>query len=383
MARKATSKVLVVDDEETLTWSMTKTLAKDTGKYELIIANTGADALQILKKGPIDVVVTDIRMPDLDGLDLLSFVREKYPSTKVIIMTAYGSPEVQKEATKRGSYYYLEKPFEISDIRTLILKALDEERRGGFVGQVVDLQLVDIIQMGCLGRFSMSLSVSQGNEEGLIYFKNGDITHAELGDLEGKDALYTMLAWNEGRFNSQMGISPPKETITDQWEHLLLEGMRRLDESVAEERDSTVLLQEVEKAFEDLDKEAAIKELLVNLLRILANIEGFQKGIWVDTKGNVLTRDKQTFTESETTIPLLMFTIASRIGNSLGNAQPLRVTLGHKNSQTTIMRYHHLFLMVILQDRTTADEFFTAARNILEKRLSKVSIEQSRKGVER
>ncbi len=378
MARKATSKVLVVDDEETLTWSMTKTLAKDTGKYELIIANTGADALQILKKGPIDVVVTDIRMPDLDGLDLLSFVREKYPSTKVIIMTAYGSPEVQKEATKRGSYYYLEKPFEISDIRTLILKALDEERRGGFVGQVVDLQLVDIIQMGCLGRFSMSLSVSQGNEEGLIYFKNGDITHAELGDLEGKDALYTMLAWNEGRFNSQMGISPPKETITDQWEHLLLEGMRRLDESVAEERDSTVLLQEVEKAFEDLDKEAAIKELLVNLLRILANIEGFQKGIWVDTKGNVLTRDKQTFTESETTIPLLMFTIASRIGNSLGNAQPLRVTLGHKNSQTTIMRYHHLFLMVILQDRTTADEFFTAARNILEKRLSKVSIEQSK-----
>jgi CheY-like chemotaxis protein len=383
MTTKVTSKVLVVDDEETLTWSMTKTLEKDTGKYEIIIANTGTDALQILDKGPIDVVVTDIRMPDINGLELLSLIRKKYPSTKVIIMTAYGSPEVHKEAARRGSYYYLEKPFEISDIRALILKALQEERRGGFVGQVVDLQLVDIIQMGCLGRFTMSLTVSKGNEEGLIYFKHGEIVHAEVSDLEGKEALLTMLGWNEGSFNSQMGISAPKETITDRWEHLLLEGTRRRDEAAAADaQDSTVLLQEVEKAFEDLDKEAAIKELLESLLRILANIEGFKKGIWVDAKGNVLTADGQTFTEKEALIPFLMFTIASRMGRSLGNSQPLRVTIGRTNSQTTIMRYNHLFLMVALQERTTADEFFAAARTILGKKLSRVSSDQS-KGVSR
>jgi CheY-like chemotaxis protein len=381
MTPKVTSRVLVVDDEETLTWSMTKTLAKDRGKYEIIIANTGTDALQILDKDPIDVVVTDIRMPDINGLELLSLIRKKYPSTKVIIMTAYGSPEVHKEAARKGSYYYLEKPFEISDIRALILKALQEERRGGFVGQVVDLQLVDIIQMGCLGRFTMSLTVSQGNEEGLIYFKHGEIIHAEVGDLEGKEAFLTMLEWNEGSFNSQMGISPPKETITDRWEHLLLEGTRRRDEATAADaQDSTVLLQEVEKAFEDLDKEAAIKELLESLLRILASIEGFKKGTWVDAKGNMLTADGQTFTERETLLPLLMFTIASRLGRSLGNSQPLRVTLGRTNNQTTIMRYNQLFLMVALQERTTADEFFAAARNILEKKLSRVSIDPS-KGV--
>jgi CheY-like chemotaxis protein len=372
MAAKSARKVLVVDDEETLTWSMTKTLAKDTGQYEIIIANTGTDALNILEKGPIDVVVTDIRMPDINGLDLLSRIREKYPSTKVIIMTAYGSPEVHKEATRRGSYFYLEKPFEISDIRTLILKAL-EEKRGGFVGQVVDLQLVDIIQMTCLGRFTMSLTVTKGDERGLIYFQNGEIAHAEVGDIEGKEALYTILDWNEGRFNSQMGIVPPKETITDRWEHLLLDGMRRQDDAMAaEERDSTVLLHEVEQAFEDLDKEAAIKESLERLLRILTNIGGFQKGIWIDVKGNILTIDDQTFTESETSMPLLMFTMASRLDKYLGNSQPLRLNLGYKNIQTTIMRYNNLFLMVVLQGRTTADEFFSVARNILERRLSKV-----------
>ena len=375
MAPKATNKVLIVDDEETLTWSMTKTLAKDQGKYELVIANTGAEALKVLQKDPIDVVVTDIRMPDISGLELLSTIRKQYPSTKVIIMTAYGSPEVHKEATRRGSYFYLEKPFEISDIRTIILKAL-EEKRGGFVGQVVDLQLIDIIQMGCLGRFTMSLAVSKGTEEGLIYFKNGEIAHAEVGDLEGKEALFSMLEWDEGRFDSQMGISPPKQTITDRWEHLLLEGTRRLDEAgTTETRDSTVLLQEVEKAFEDLDKEANRKALLESLLRILSSIDGFQKGIWVDVKGNVLTTDDKEFTEAEASIPILMFTMASRLSKSLGNAQSLRVTLGHKNNQIAIMQYNHLFLMIFLQGKTTADEFFLATRNILERRLSKVNID--------
>jgi CheY-like chemotaxis protein len=374
MATKATNKVLVVDDEETLTWSMTKTLAKDKGKYELVIANTGSEALNVLERDPIDVVVTDIKMPDIDGLELLSIIRKQYPSTKVIIMTAYGSPEIHKEATRRGSFFYVEKPFEISDIRTLILKAL-EEKRGGFVGQVVDLQLVDIIQMGCLGRFTMSLSVAKGTEEGLIYFKNGEIAHAEIGDLEGKEALFTMLGWHEGRFNSQMGISPPKETITDRWEHLLLEGTKRLDDAVASEaRESTVLLQEVERAFEDLDKEASRKELLGSLLRILSSIEGFQKGVWIDVQGNVTIGD-QSFTETETSIPMLMFSIASRLGKDLGNAQPLRVTLGHKNNQTAIMRYDYLFLMIFLQGKTTADEFFSAVRTGLERRLSKVTVD--------
>jgi CheY-like chemotaxis protein len=375
MATKATNKVLIVDDEETLTWSMTKTLTKDKGKYDLVIANTGTEALSVLKQDPIDLVVTDIKMPDINGLELLSMIRKQYPSTKVIIMTAYGSPEVHKEATRRGSYFYLEKPFEISDLRTLILKAL-EEKRGGFVGQVVDLQLVDIIQMACLGRFTMSLSVSKNNEEGLIYFKNGEIAHAEVGDLEGKEALFTMLEWDEGRFDSQMGISPPKETITDRWEHLLLEGTRRLDETdTTEAPDSTVLLQEVEKAFEDLDKEASRKELLESLLKLLSSIDGFQKGIWVDVKGNIITTDEQTFTETETSLPILMFTMASRLGKSLEGTQSLRVTLGHKNNSITIMKYNNLFLMIFLKGKTTADEFFLATRNILERRLSKVTID--------
>jgi len=145
---KSLKKVLIVDDEETLTWSMARSLSKDKDKYEVIIANNGKEALNLLKKNPIDLVISDIRMPDINGLDLLVKIKKEYPQTRVIIMTAYGSFDVQKEANRRGSLYYIEKPFEISDIRKIIIDLIGKKK--GFQGKVFGLQLTDIIQMNCL-----------------------------------------------------------------------------------------------------------------------------------------------------------------------------------------------------------------------------------------
>jgi DNA-binding NtrC family response regulator len=136
-------KVLIVDDEETLTWSMAKSLSKDKDKYEVLIANNGREALNLLKKSKVDLVISDIRMPDINGLDLLVRIKMEHPQTKVIIMTAYGSSDVQKEANRRGSLYYIEKPFEISDIRKIII---DPGKKKGFKGKVFDVQLTDIIR---------------------------------------------------------------------------------------------------------------------------------------------------------------------------------------------------------------------------------------------
>jgi len=73
---KNLKKVLIVDDEETLTWSMAKSLSKDRDKYEVIIANNGKEAINILKKNKVDLVISDIRMPDINGLDLLVKIRK-------------------------------------------------------------------------------------------------------------------------------------------------------------------------------------------------------------------------------------------------------------------------------------------------------------------
>ena len=116
--------ILIVDDEEDLIWSISKTLAKTDERLEVICVQDGDAALAVLSKRPVDVVVSDVRMPGRDGLQLLEEIRFNYPGTKVIIMTAYGSEEMQTRITARTPYY-LEKPFEIQYLKRLIYTALE------------------------------------------------------------------------------------------------------------------------------------------------------------------------------------------------------------------------------------------------------------------
>ncbi len=222
-------RVLIVDDEEDLTWSISKHLSKDKNKYELIAVNSAIEALKILEKLPIELVISDIRMPEMSGLDLLLEIRQTYPSTKVIIMTAYGSHEIQQQANERGCFKYIEKPFEIQDLRQMILNIVEEKR--GFEGKISDLNLSDLIQMNCLGRLTNALHVKKDAYVGVIYFEDGNIIHSEVGDLKGEEAFYQILSWEGGSFSIEKGVKASEQTIVKGWQTLLLEALKRADES--------------------------------------------------------------------------------------------------------------------------------------------------------
>ena len=222
--------VLIVDDEETLTWSLAKSLAHDRETYEVTTVNDGETALSVIDQQPFDVVVLDIRLPGMNGLDVLMNIKEHKPSTKVIIMTAYGSTDIREKAKARGSLYYIEKPFEIEQMRNLILKALKEDSARGFNGSMTGLQLPDLIQMNCLSQITTALFVKKDNREGCIYFEDGQMTHAEVGAIEGEEALFTILSWSTGSFRFVGGVKAPKVSITTNWEYLLIEGVRKADE---------------------------------------------------------------------------------------------------------------------------------------------------------
>ncbi len=265
-------RVLVVDDEEDLTWSISKHLAKDKEKYELLTANSGTEALEVISQLPIQLVITDIRMPEISGLDLLLKIKENYPATRVIIMTAYGSSEVQDEANKRGCFKYIEKPFEIHELRQMILDALEEKK--GFEGKISDFQLSDLIQMNCLGRLTNALHVRNLDQKGVIFFEDGNIVHTEVDGVEGENAFYEILTWEGGSFSVEKGIKAPKETIIKGWQTLLLDGMKRADEIRNPEA------REMEQ--EKLKKQQKIANILGNFtknkgvqLAAIFDIEGF------------------------------------------------------------------------------------------------------------
>jgi DNA-binding NtrC family response regulator len=124
-------RVLIVDDEEDLTWSIARGLARDRDSLDVVCVNSGCHALDALSEHDYDLVVTDIRMPDINGWTLLKEASSRYPRTRFIVMTAYGSLEAKDEMIRSGIKGYIEKPFEINELRQLIHSSLKENGEYG------------------------------------------------------------------------------------------------------------------------------------------------------------------------------------------------------------------------------------------------------------
>lgn len=118
-------RILIVDDESL----MRRFLAEALGRtYDVTVAEDGKAALSILKKESFDLVLTDVRMPGVTGIELLKKVKELSPETLVIVMTAYGSVEDAVEAMRLGAFHYLLKPFTPDALETILAKAKEHEK---------------------------------------------------------------------------------------------------------------------------------------------------------------------------------------------------------------------------------------------------------------
>lgn len=213
-------KVLIVDDEEDLTWGIARSLMKDSSLFQVACADNGIDALKSLKNSTFDLVISDIQMPGMNGLDLAIEIRKRYPKTKIIFMTAYGSQEMEERVNMRGSFGYIEKPFEINNLKKLIFETITEPTEY-FEGHLVNIKLEDIIQMYCLSQNTAELAISNGRDKGVVYFRNGEIVHAKCQNLIGEAALSCMLKWKKGNFKTTLGDYPLQKTITRGWQALL------------------------------------------------------------------------------------------------------------------------------------------------------------------
>jgi len=119
-------KILIVDDEEDLTWSISRKLQKENRRFDIICANSGNQALEILSENKVDLMITDLRMPGVNGWQLLDAIKSRYPKTQVIVMTAFGSLEIKQALSEWGRTGYIEKPFEINELKRMILHFLGE-----------------------------------------------------------------------------------------------------------------------------------------------------------------------------------------------------------------------------------------------------------------
>ena len=111
-------RIMIIEDDEEMR-SLLKDFFEEEG-FETDSVSNGVDALQMFSKDHFDLVITDIRMPGLTGLDILPRIRRLKPETPVIVMTAYGSDDVRRRAFEKGATTYLEKPIQLSKLRSVI-----------------------------------------------------------------------------------------------------------------------------------------------------------------------------------------------------------------------------------------------------------------------
>ena len=142
------SRVLIVDDEQSMRQMVAIALRQEG--HDVVMADDGETATRELETNLVDLIVSDIKMPGLGGIDLLRFAREYCPDTEVILMTAFTSTESAIEALRLGAYDYISKPFEIEDLkvtvaRALEVKALRKENRNLRVGLIERHKLDELV----------------------------------------------------------------------------------------------------------------------------------------------------------------------------------------------------------------------------------------------
>ncbi len=124
----ANAKILVIDDEHSVRWAFEKALQK--AGYQVALAENGMKGLNLYKTFHPDIVLVDIRMPEMDGLKVLEHIREIDPDAQVIVMTAYTDMETTISAMKLGAYDFLSKPFNIDECLLLISRGLSARSAG-------------------------------------------------------------------------------------------------------------------------------------------------------------------------------------------------------------------------------------------------------------
>lgn len=131
--------VLIVDDEKSI--RLTLAMALEKLNIPVAQAENGEEALDMLAKKSYSLMLLDLRMPGIDGMEVLRRISELRPEVKVVIITAYGSIETAVQALKLGAVDFLEKPFNTEDVRQLVSSLLDQETQDKYLGREYDKYL--------------------------------------------------------------------------------------------------------------------------------------------------------------------------------------------------------------------------------------------------
>jgi len=218
--------VLIVDDEKPFLLSLTDGLASYAKDFTVVTAMNGKEAVTILDSTGVDLVVTDLRMPKMDGFELLAHMSGNYPDIPVIVITAYGTPEIEERLQDMGTFHYLEKPLEFSVLADRIFDALEASASPD---RIHGISLAAFLQLLEMENKTCTLMVKSGGKEGHLYFVKGELMEAESGEVKREEAALDIVTWDNVVMEIQYKCNI-KKNINLPLAEILMEGFRIKDE---------------------------------------------------------------------------------------------------------------------------------------------------------
>src|SRR5258708_30530676 len=232
----ANNKILLLDADPDLLELYRELLAQLPSHPEISIANSGRKAMAMLEAEPFKLLVCDLKMPKMDGLQVLSIVRRKYPQLRTVALTSVVDEQFRTRVYALGVDLFWHKPATEEEIRMFlecVESLLGREGETGFRG-IQSKSLVDIIQLECISQSSSVLRITNGPLSGKIWIHEGETVDAEAADLKGEAAFNKILSWRTGVFETLPAEPGRPRAIFKSYNALLLESAQALDESRSE-----------------------------------------------------------------------------------------------------------------------------------------------------
>ncbi len=227
--------VLIVDDDPLVPTLIRMTIERNLPDVRVLTARNGLQGLETLRNHRVDLLITDLHMPEMDGITFLSHVMEEFPHIPRVVLTSLGG-DVQDYARKAEVIAVLSKPIDTNRFPEQVREWLERYIPHT---QVERLRLSSFAQLVSLDRKTCALGVRDlhSGRIGMLYFREGTLVDATAGEMEGDDAALLLLAWPEVQVwvHDYVPESLPKRVQSPlQW--LLLEAARLSDEGNAEAR---------------------------------------------------------------------------------------------------------------------------------------------------
>jgi CheY-like chemotaxis protein len=184
-------KTILLAEDDRATQNLLIASLHKLSDYQVIAVDNGAEALDVLKKQTVNVIVTDLHMPIMDGFELISIIYDRYPQIPVLVMTGLAEISHQNIPLFQGSLRILSKPIKLSTLIEQVKKAAEHKPSD----TILEIRLNALLQLMEWEQTSCTLTVQAEQDMGILYFQTGELIHASFKELEGLEAAYKILNW--------------------------------------------------------------------------------------------------------------------------------------------------------------------------------------------